>query len=82
MPARPTADLATITSLIPLSAPMVMAVRIATESVPGWQIASSLLLSVAAVVALIALAARVYSGALLRLGGRTGLLAASRGGAA
>jgi ABC-2 type transport system permease protein len=78
----PDSALATITSLIPLSAPMVMPVRIATDSAPAWQIATSLVLTAAATLALIALAARIYRGALLHIGARTRLAAAWRAGAA
>jgi ABC-2 type transport system permease protein len=78
----PDGALATVTSIFPLSAPMVMPVRIATESVPAWQIAVSVVLTAVATVALIALAARIYRGAFLRVGARTRLGAAWRAGAA
>lgn len=57
-------------SYLPPTAPVVMTYRIAVHAVPGWQLVTSALVVVLAMGGLIRLAGRVYSGALLRFGGR------------
>jgi ABC-2 type transport system permease protein len=52
---------------------MVMTYRLVLSAVPTWQIISSALLTVLVIWALVRIAGRVYSGALLRLGGRVPL---------
>lgn len=60
---------ATVSSLIPLSAPLVMPLRIAAGAAPGWQIVLSFGLTAASTILLVPLAGRVYRGAVLRTGG-------------
>ena len=70
---------AVVGSLFPPTAPMVMIVRIAHGGVPGWQIAASVSLMVVTVYALVQLAGRIYTGAVLRIGRRVKLREAWRG---
>lgn len=65
----PDTTVATIASLIPASAPLVMPLRIAAGSAPGWQIVLSFGLTAGATLLMIPLAGRVYRGAVLRTGG-------------
>jgi ABC-2 type transport system permease protein len=78
----PDSAAAVIGSLVPFTAPMVMTVRIASGAVPWWQIALSVTLMVASIVAMVQLAARVYAGALLRIGQRVKVRDAWRAGGA
>jgi ABC-2 type transport system permease protein len=50
-----------------------MPLRMAAGQAPVWEVAASMLLIVAATVALVPLAARIYAGAVLRTGGRVRL---------
>jgi ABC-2 type transport system permease protein len=59
-----------VASLFPTTAPFVMPVRIAVSDVPVWEIALAAAIMLVATAALIRLAGAVYSGALLRTGGR------------
>lgn len=56
----PDSTLATVASLIPFFAPVIMPVRIAVKMPPLWEVALSYLLTAAAVVALVWLCARIY----------------------
>lgn len=68
-----------IASILPPTAPMVMIARIAHGSVPWWQIVLSIGLMVFTVYGMVLLAGRIYSGAVLRFGGRLRLRDAWRG---
>lgn len=57
-------------SMVPLFSPMTMLVRVVTETPPFWQIALSLALGVATVLAMLWLAARVYRTGMLMYGKR------------
>jgi ABC-2 type transport system permease protein len=70
---------ALIGSLLPPTAPLVMIVRIAHGGVPWWHIALSTTAMVVAVYAMVQLAGRLYSGAVLRFGRRVGLKEAWHG---
>ena len=74
----PTNPLVVWLSYIPLAAPMLMPIRIAMDSVAPWELWMSIVLSLAAVPALVWFAARVYSNAVLRTGARVPLRAALR----
>jgi ABC-2 type transport system permease protein len=63
-----------VLSLLPPSAPMV---TIAGD-VPAWQVAASVVVTVADAAALVTRAARVYAAAVLRTGSRVSLRAAWR----
>lgn len=70
---------AVVGSFVPLTAPFVVPVRAALAAIPGWQYALSVLLTAAFIVAMVFVGGRIYSGALLRYGGRVGLREAWRG---
>ena len=65
-------------SYIPFCAPLVMPIRIALGTVETWQAVVSVLISLALVPALVWLAGRVYSNAVLRTGARVKLRDALR----
>jgi ABC-2 type transport system permease protein len=78
IPANPDGTAGRVLSLIPLFSPMIMPMRISLGVAAPWEIAVSLVLSVALVVALVALAGRVYRNAVLRTGARVRLVDALR----
>jgi ABC-2 type transport system permease protein len=64
----PDGTLAHITAFIPSIAPMTVPPRIVTGDVPAWEIVASLTVTLGSAIALIPLAARIYSGGILRTG--------------
>lgn len=64
----PDGTVAHITAFIPITAPITMPPRIVTGDAPAWEIAGSLAVTIGASLALIPLAARIYSGGILRTG--------------
>ena len=64
----PNSSFATWLSMVPFFSPIVMLVRIVTQTPPFWQIALSLLIGVVTVVVLLWLAARVYRVGMLMYG--------------
>lgn len=50
-----------------------MTYRVAVDAAPGWQIITAALVTALAIWALMRTAGRIYSGALLRFGGRVPL---------
>jgi ABC-2 type transport system permease protein len=64
---------ARIASFVPPVAPLVMPLRMAAGQAPAWEVAVAMALILAATVALVPLAARVYAGAVLRTGSRVRL---------
>jgi ABC-2 type transport system permease protein len=64
----PDGTIAHVSAFIPMTAPMTMPPRIVTGDAPAWEIAASLLVTIGASLALIPLAARIYSGGILRTG--------------
>jgi ABC-2 type transport system permease protein len=64
----PDGTLAHVTAFIPMTAPITMPPRIVTGDAPAWEIAASLAVTIGASLALIPLAARIYSGGILRTG--------------
>jgi ABC-2 type transport system permease protein len=64
----PDGTLAHVTAFIPMTAPVTMPPRIVTGDAPAWEIVASLVVTIGASVALIPLAARIYSGGVLRTG--------------
>jgi ABC-2 type transport system permease protein len=66
-------------SIIPPFSPVLMPARMATGDAQAWQVAVAVVLAVAAIAGLNALAARIYSNSVLRVGSRVNLLAAWRG---
>ena len=59
-----------MTSYIPGLSPLVMPVRQAAGEVAPWEIALAVVLMVLAIVLVVRLGGRIYSGALLRTGGK------------
>jgi ABC-2 type transport system permease protein len=68
--ATPNAWWLTVVSFVPPMAPVLMPVRIALVHVPAWQVALSATLTLAAAGLVAAIAARIYSFALVRGGAR------------
>lgn len=67
---NPNGSLAKVTSFIPPLSTMVMPVRVATGSVQWWEPVLAVLLMLVAIVVVVRVGGRVYSGALLGRGGR------------
>ena len=64
----PDSTLAVVASLLPFSSPLVMPTRIVLGDAAPWEVVASLAISVASTAALIPIATKVYSRALLRPG--------------
>lgn len=60
-------------SYLPPTAPVVMTYRVAVSAAPAWQLVSSAIFMALVIWGLIRVAGRIYSGALLRFGGRVAL---------
>ncbi|HEX6471494.1 MAG TPA: ABC transporter permease [Streptosporangiaceae bacterium] len=69
LPADPENGLLRVLSLIPLFAPTLMPMRVAL-GVPAWELGTALGLTVLLAMALVGLAGRIYSNAVLRMGSR------------
>jgi ABC-2 type transport system permease protein len=69
---------ARVASILPLSSPLAMTPRLAVTDPPLWEVALSLALLVVSIPLVIRLAGRIYAGAILQTGPRTGLLTAWR----
>ncbi|MBA2339725.1 MAG: ABC transporter permease [Pyrinomonadaceae bacterium] len=67
---NPNSTFSLLMSIIPFFSPIIMLLRIMTETPPFWQIALSLLIGFASVVGLMWLAARVYRTGMLMYGKR------------
>ena len=65
---NPDGLMAHILAFIPMTAPLTVPPRIATGDVPAWEIVASLAVTIGAAGLLIPLAARIYSGGILRTG--------------
>lgn len=74
----PGGTLATVLTLIPVTSPLVVPARAAVDGLPTGELILSIVLLVAATVALIWLAARIYERAVLRVGAPLGLREAMR----
>ncbi len=66
----PTGVVATIATFIPPSAPFVVPLRAAFGAIPPWQIGLSMVITVLGIWGLFSVGARIYSGAVLQVGGR------------
>ena len=64
----PDSTLAVVASLLPFSSPLVMPTRIVLGDAAPWQVVASLAISVGSTAALIPIATKIYSRALLRPG--------------
>jgi ABC-2 type transport system permease protein len=76
---NPDGPLATVASLLPPFAPILMPVRMAITSVPLWQVGLAAALSIASIGGLTWLAGRMYSNAAMRIGARVRFMDAFRG---
>ena len=77
--ANPTSPVATIASMLPPFAPILMPVRTTGGDVPVWQVALALALTVAAIVGITRLAGRIYANSAMRIGSRVRFMDAFRG---
>ncbi|MFJ4651616.1 ABC transporter permease [Nocardia sp. NPDC088792] len=75
VPANPNGTAVTVLSMIPFFSPVLMPMR-APYSVPGWQVALALVLTVAALGVIARIAGRIYGRAVLLTGSRVSLRAA------
>ncbi|MGW0522572.1 ABC transporter permease [Crossiella sp. NPDC003009] len=73
LPRDPGNRILEVLSMIPPFTPIIMPARIAMGVAPAWEIAVSVVLTVAGMFAFIRLAGRIYSNAVLRTGGRVKL---------
>lgn len=76
--ANPDNPIGALLSLLPPFAPVLMAARMATGDAQAWQVLLAILLMLAAIAGLTALAARIYSNSVLRIGRRVRLADAWR----
>ena len=66
----PTSAIARVLTLFPATAPFVAPVRAAFDAIPWWEMTLAIALTTAAIVGLVRLGGRVYSGGLLNFGSR------------
>jgi ABC-2 type transport system permease protein len=78
---NPNGPLATVCSLLPPFAPILMPVRMAATDVPFWQVGLAAGLILASIVGLTWLAGRMYTNAAMRIGARVRFMDAFRGSA-
>ena len=76
---NPTGPLATVGSMLPPFAPILMPVRMAVSDVPLWQIGLAAGLAIASIGGLTWLAGRMYTNAAMRIGARVRFMDAFRG---
>jgi ABC-2 type transport system permease protein len=69
----PTGTLSTVTSFIPGLSPLVMPVRQAAGGAEWWEVVVSVVLMLMSIAAIVRVGGRIYSGALLRTGGKVKL---------
>jgi ABC-2 type transport system permease protein len=77
----PTGTLATVTSYVPGLSPLVMPVRQAAGAAEWWEVVVAVVLMLISIAGIVRIGGRIYSGALLRTGGKVKLreaLAAER----
>jgi ABC-2 type transport system permease protein len=77
--ANPTSALAVALSIIPPLAPILMPARMATGDAQAWQVVVALILTIGEIALLNALAARIYSNSVMRIGTRVKITQAWRG---
>jgi ABC-2 type transport system permease protein len=76
--ANPTNPIGVVLSLLPPFAPVLMSARMATGEAQAWQVVLAILLMLAGIAGMNALAARIYSNSVLRIGTRVRLADAWR----
>ena len=77
--ANPANPIGVALSMLPPFAPVLMPARMATGDAQAWQVVLAILLMLAGIVGMNALAARIYSNSVLRIGSRVRLAEAWRG---
>ena len=77
--ANPNNPIGIALSVLPPFAPVLMSARMATGDAQAWQVVLAILLMLAGIVGMNALAARIYSNSVLRIGSRVRLAEAWRG---
>ncbi len=77
--ANPDNPIGILISMLPPFAPILMPARIATGDAQLWQVLVAVVLAIAAIAGLNALAARIYSNSVMRIGTRVRLIDAWRG---
>lgn len=77
--ANPDSPIATLLSVLPPLAPVLMPARIATGDAQAWQVAVAVALTIAGIAAMNRLAARIYTNSVLRIGGKVGFREAWKG---
>ena len=77
--ANPDNPIGVVLWLLPPLAPVLMSARMATGDAQAWQVVLAILLMLAAIVGMNALAARIYSNSVLRVGSRVRLAVAWKG---
>ncbi len=75
----PNSTVATVASLLPPFAPILMPVRMAATNVPLWEVGLGAALTIVSIGGLTWLAGRIYSNAAMRIGARVRLVDAFRG---
>jgi ABC-2 type transport system permease protein len=80
LPSNPHSTLLAVLSVIPVSAPLIMPMRVAVGAAAGWQIAIAIALAAVTIVGLVRLTGRIYAGAIRRSGSRVSLRDALRAG--
>jgi ABC-2 type transport system permease protein len=68
-----TTPLAMVCTYLPMTAPLIVPLRIATGDITAWQVGLTLAIMLASTVVVVLLASRVYAGAILRTGARVKL---------
>ncbi len=77
--ANPDNPLAILMSIVPPFAPILMPARMATGDAQAWQVLVAVVLTLAAITGMNALAARIYSNSVMRIGSRVKFAEAWRG---
>ncbi|MBB3676651.1 ABC transporter permease [Modestobacter versicolor] len=75
----PTGTLATVTSFVPGLSPLVMPVRQAAGGAEWWEVVVAVVLMLVTIAVIVRVGGRIYSGALLRTGGKVKLREALQG---
>jgi len=78
---NPEGTAAVIGTFVPVTAPFVVPVRVALDAIPLWQFVASVAITIVTIIVLVRIAGRIYSGGLLRYGGRVGFREAWRSAA-
>ena len=79
--ANPDSPIAILLSIIPPFALVIMPGRMATGDAAAWQVLLAVVLTIAGILGLLVLAARIYTNSVLRIGTRVKLAQAWRGAA-